>query len=162
MQSAIQKMKFNGMIPIMFRKFFVPLLALSLTFMLANCAPRLDKRGKALDPNDLKKINVGLHTQSDVRKIVGSPTLIDKFNPQTWYYIYRYTSTVAFLKPEEKKLQIVAVNFSKDGIVKDIKITGQKGSRDVSLVSRETPTRGRDAGYLEQIFGNFGRIHRDQ
>ena len=120
----------------------------------------MDKRGKPLDPADLNQIKVARHTKADVQRVLGSPTLIDKFNPDAWFYLYRLTSTTAFFKPEEKTMKIVAVNFDKSGIVREVKKFGEQGTRDIAIVSRETPTRGRDVGYLEQIFGNFGRIHK--
>jgi len=124
------------------------------------CISRIDERGKLLDPDDIKKIEPSRHTQADVQRILGSPTLVDKFDPDTWFYIYRLTSTKAFFTPQEKNLKIVAVNFDKSGIVREIKQFGETGTHPVGMVSRETPTRGRNIGYLEQIFGNFGRIHK--
>ena len=127
---------------------------------LSGCAARMDKRGKPLDPNDLKQIKLLHHTQADVFRLLGSPTLIDKFDPTTWFYVYRLTSTKAFLTPQEKTLKIFAVNFNKSGIVKGVKRFGEKGTRSIPIVERQTPTKGKNVSYLEQIFGNFGRIHR--
>lgn len=131
-----------------------------ITLALQGCAARIDKRGKSIDPEDIKKIQPHKDTQADVQRLLGSPTLIDRFDKDTWFYIYRLTTSQAFFRPEEKTLKIVAVNFDKNGIVKDVKKFGESGTHPVGLVSRETPTRGRDVGYLEQIFGNFGRIHK--
>lgn len=144
----------------MLRKFFTSFAVFFMIIALSACTEQLDNRGKPVDNEDLSKIKPAAHTKSDVQRLLGSPTLIDKFSPDSWFYLYRVTTTTAFFKPHEKALKIVAVNFDKSGIVKEIKTFGEKGTRDINIVSRETPTKGKDVGYLEQIFGNFGRIHK--
>lgn len=144
----------------MLRKFLTSFTVLFAIISLSACTEQLDNRGKPIDNEDLIKIKLTHHTKADVQQLLGSPTLIDKFSPDSWFYLYRVTTTTAFFKPAEKELKIVAVNFDKSGIVREIKTFGEKGTRDINIVSRETPTKGKDVGYLEQIFGNFGRIHK--
>lgn len=131
-----------------------------LALGLSACVTQIDNRGKPVEPEDLKRLRPHEHKKEDVQRLLGSPTLIDKFSPDTWFYLYRVTSSTAFFTPDEKLLKIVAVKFDKSGILGAVEVSGEKGTHPVSVVLRETPTKGREPGYLEQVFGNFGRIHR--
>lgn len=144
----------------MFKTFAAFLQIFLVGGVLTGCVPQVDNHGKGIDSEDLKKIKPHMHTREDVRRLLGSPSLVDRFSPDTWFYLYRITSSTAFFTPEEKELKIIAVIFHKNGMVKDVKVSGEKGTQSIPVVGRETPTKGKETGYLEQIFGNFGRIHR--
>jgi len=50
------------------------------------------------------------------------------------------------------------VEFDPKGNVAGTRRYSLKDGRVVAWVSRETPTRGRELTFLEQMFGNFGRF----
>jgi outer membrane protein assembly factor BamE (lipoprotein component of BamABCDE complex) len=136
------------------------LLAAVLILMLAACAPRQDYRGVTIEEDKLKQIQVGQSTEAQVGALLGSPSTSSTFPDWgvTYYYISSETEAVAFLAPELIDQQVVAIAFDKDGKVKDVKRYGLKDGKQIAFIQRETPTRGKELTFLEQIFGNFGRF----
>lgn len=53
---------------------------------------------------------------------------------------------------------IVAVQFDEDDVVSDVLIYDTDDGRVVNYNSRVTPTRGRELGILEQLFGSLGSL----
>lgn len=132
-----------------------------LLSIIAACAPRQDYRGVNIDEEKLNLIAVGQSTEPQVGALLGSPSTTSTF-PEwgtTYYYISSETEAVAFLAPELIDQQVVAISFDKEGKVREIKRYGMKDGKQIALVQRETPTRGRELTVLEQLFGNLGRFN---
>lgn len=64
----------------------------------------------------------------------------------------------AFYHPRVVERTIVAIRFGEDDVVEEVLQYDQEDGRVINYASRETPTRGRELGLLEQIFGNVGRV----
>lgn len=144
----------------LFRPSGAVIAALLLTVITA-CAPRQDYRGLVIDEDKLKLVTVGQTTEAQVGALLGSPSTTSTF-PEwgtTFYYISSETEAVAFLAPELIDQQVVAIAFDKEGKVREIKRYGMKDGRQIAFVERETPTRGRELTFLEQLFGNLGRFN---
>ena len=139
-------------------------LAAAFLLLLNACAPREEYRGTSIDEEKLKQVVVGQTTETQVATLLGSPSTTSTFPDwgTTYYYISSETEAVAFLAPEVIDQQVVAIAFDKQSDkVKDIKRYGLKDGKQVAFVERETPTRGKELGVLEQLFGNFGRFNGD-
>ena len=52
---------------------------------------------------------------------------------------------------------MTAIRFSEEDVVEEVLEYDQTDGRVINYASRETPTRGRELGLWEQIFGNVGR-----
>ncbi len=48
------------------------------------------------------------------------------------------------------------VEFHSAGFVKQVSFLSDEDIRDVDIVPRGTPTKGRELGFLQQIRGNIG------
>jgi len=126
----------------------------------AACAPRQDYRGAQIDEDRLKQVQVG-SPESQVMAMLGSPSTTSTFQQWgvTWYYISKETEAVAFLAPETIDQQVLAISFDKENKVSQIKRYGLKDGKEVAFVGRETPTKGKELTFLEQLFGNFGKFN---
>ena len=49
-----------------------------------------------------------------------------------------------------------------NGLVSDVAEYGLEDGRVVAIADRETPTRGRELTFLEQLLGNVGRLPTEQ
>lgn len=125
---------------------------------LSGCAPTIDNRGYETENVDFSKIQVGVHTTDQVHALLGSPSTVSPFPPQTWYYISKVTSTTSFMKPVDLEQKTLAIIFDNNGIVKSIEASDGENIRKITPVKRETQTAGYQTGVLREIFSNFGRI----
>jgi outer membrane protein assembly factor BamE (lipoprotein component of BamABCDE complex) len=121
------------------------------------CTPMMANNGfTAIDvkPTDIK---VGEDTRSTVLTKLGSPTTQATFDPNTWYYLSQTTEKYAYYRPRPTKRDVVAISFDKDEKVASIKELTLKDGYQIAYDKRETPTRGRQMNWLEQLIGGIGR-----
>ncbi len=125
---------------------------------LGGCVNTIDTRGYLADEEVIGDLIPGVDNRDSVLAALGSASITGTFDINTWYYFSRTTSTVAFLRPKIRQQSILKITFNNDGNVDEIHSYTLADAREVNLVSRETPTRGRELGLLEQLFGNIGRF----
>jgi outer membrane protein assembly factor BamE (lipoprotein component of BamABCDE complex) len=136
----------------------VLLLASAATILLGACEPRVDQRGHVATPGSIEKLQPGQQTRNDVLTLLGSPSTTATFDDETWYYISQRVETTAFLAPDVKDQQVMALKFDKAGVLKDMNTYTLQDGRAVEMVDRKTPTAGKELTIIEQIFGNVGRF----
>ncbi|MDO8287849.1 MAG: outer membrane protein assembly factor BamE [Parvibaculum sp.] len=118
-------------------------------------------RGYIVDEDNLKKLKPGITTLAQVGEYMGSPSTISTDDGVAWYYITVKTQTFLFFAPEEEERTVVAVYFDKTDVVQEVLYYGLQDGQVVDLVTRTTPTRGKELTILGQLFGNLGRFNKD-
>ncbi len=134
------------------------LCAAALIGLLSGCEETVHLRGNTPDPTVISSIKSGIHTKADITRLLGSPSTIATFEKEIWYYIGGRVKTVSFFEPEVLERKIVTVHFDKRGIVTGLNEKDASKNIAVSLVERETPTRGKELTVLQQLIGNVGRF----
>jgi len=133
-----------------------PALAAALVALaLAACDLRTDTQGNLVDPQALKQVKPGALNKEQVQTLLGTPSSISTFDQSTWYYIGKQTQQIAFLDPSVLQQRVVAIDFDRNGIVTAIHQYGEADGRDVDIVSRTTPTRGKELGPIDQLWQTF-------
>jgi outer membrane protein assembly factor BamE (lipoprotein component of BamABCDE complex) len=140
----------------MLRKTAAFALAASLAATAA-CSPVVYHQGfQVVDvrPADVK---IGQDTRSTVLEKLGSPTAQSTFDKDTWFYISQLRSQTSYYNPKTIQRDVTAIAFDHDTQqVKSVdKYTLQDG-RVVAYNTSETPTRGREMTFLEQLVGSIG------
>lgn len=126
-------------------------------FGAAGCEATINPRGYLPDPQLSQKIRVGVDTKASVQANLGSPSTMGTFNDSVWYYISTTQEDFLFFRPEELDRKVVAVTFGADERVAAVKELGPADGVEVAFSDEETPSRGRELTFLQQIFGNVGR-----
>jgi outer membrane protein assembly factor BamE (lipoprotein component of BamABCDE complex) len=106
----------------------------------------------------LANIEVGQVNKREVVEFIGSPSTIELFKGESWYYISEKIETKAFFAPKINSRKVLIIRFNKKDIVKEIKIIGLKEAKNIKMVDRITPTAGQELTFLKQLFGNIGRF----
>lgn len=114
--------------------------------------------GYAPDEINPADVEPGLDTRSSVLAQLGSPSTESVFDDNTWMYITTIQERFAFFRPEISTRTITAIRFSDEDVVEEVLKYNQDDGRVISYASRETPTRGRELGLWEQIFGTVGQV----
>jgi outer membrane protein assembly factor BamE (lipoprotein component of BamABCDE complex) len=133
------------------------LAACAIVFLSA-CTPTVAQHGNMLKKEQIAKIEPGVHTRSDVLRILGSPTTQSPFNDNVWYYIGQETEKRGILDPEVTQEEIYVVAFDENETVKTINLADQ-GRVDVPIERAKTPTHGNDMTVMQQFLGNLGRFN---
>ena len=126
--------------------------------MLAACETIVDQRGFAATPGSVEKLEVGSQSREDVIRLIGSPSTVATFNPITWYYISQKQETWAFMQPVMLEQNVLQLTFNESGRLQAMKKYDLSNGKDIEMVSRITPTAGKELTVLEQIMGNVGRF----
>lgn len=129
----------------------------ALVLIMTGCESQVDSRGNAPDPKRIMSIKPGVHKRQDVERRLGAPSTITAFDNEIWYYISGRVKSVAFFKPKLVKRKILAVKFDKHGIVKKITELDTTKQKEIPFVERETPTKGKELTFIQQIIGNVGK-----
>ncbi len=139
----------------------VPILLVGAVFAplaISGCANNVEQRGFAPTPGSVEKLEVGTQSRDDIVRLIGSPSAVATFNPNVWYYISEKQESWAFMKPEITDQKVMQLTFNESGRLQNIKKYDQSDAQDITMVSRITPTAGKELTILEQILGNVGRF----
>lgn len=116
-------------------------------------------RGNRVDPDLLKELVIGTSTKKDASSLLGSPTTHATFDDNQWIYISETTHTRIGQTPGVLKQNVTVLDFDPNGTLRGIKRLNEDDGRDVSVVSRSTPSPGSEASFLQQLLGNVGRYN---
>lgn len=132
--------------------------ALVTAGLCAGCSATVDLRGNLPDPELVEEIQIGRSSHDAVSRAIGTASTVATFDQDTWYYIGKKTETTSFFKPTVIDQKVLMIRFTKAGVVEEIRWFDKEDGRDIQMVSRITPTRGKDLGILEQLLGNVGKF----
>lgn len=126
--------------------------------LLSGCTT-IDIHGTEVEPEQLAKIQVGVTTKDQVRKLLGTPSSVSPFGNNTWYYMFEETERRAFFNPKVIRGNIIRIEFDGQNRVVCWNCLSEKDYQGVSHVTREEPTSGHTFSVIEQLFGNIGRFN---
>lgn len=116
-------------------------------------------RGNRVDADQIKELVPGTSTRADATSLLGSPTAKATFDDSTWIYIGEVTRTRVGRAPGILQQDVVVLNFDQGGVLRGVKRLNQDDSREVSVVSRSTPSPGSEASFMQQLLGNVGKFN---
>ena len=137
------------------RLLFVPL---ALAIGLGGCTQIRNSQGFIADEELLASVQPGVDNKQSVQKALGRPTMVAQWDDKVWYYMSRSTEQLAFLRPEPTAQNILIVRFAADGTVEKVERRGLEQVADITPDSDKTPTLGREASLIEDLFGNIGTV----
>jgi outer membrane protein assembly factor BamE (lipoprotein component of BamABCDE complex) len=121
--------------------------------MLSACSSTTDifHNGYVADAQSLQLIPVG-SSREQVLLTMGTPSTTATFDSEVFYYISQVRERkAAFLKPKLVEQTILAIYFSKDGIVTNKANYTLQDGKVFDTISRTTPTGGKDFTFLQQL-----------
>ena len=100
----------------------------------------------------------GLDTKESVLAKYGEPSMIGTFNRDAWYYMNSSDQTRAFFHAKTNRRFVVAFHFDEEGVLASEERFDLSDANNIKVVSRETPTRGKELNFWEQLLGNVGQL----
>ena len=139
-------------------KLIAPVVLLGLAVSTGGCTSIRETRGYFNDERLTGLVQPGIDNQQSVRATLGRPTFTSQFGPETWYYVSSTTGRKPFVRPRIEEHGVLAVRFDGVGNV----VAADRSGIDQVVYLRpdgdETPTLGRERGFLEDLFGNIGTV----
>ena len=143
------------------RRLVAALAPLALGLALAACEGKIVTHGDPIDTVEFARVQPGISSRADVVAALGTPSSVATFDDDVWYYLSNREQTIAFLAPESIERQVVTIRFDDQGVVSSIEKFGLERSREVDVVSRETPSFGQSPSVIQQMLGNLGRFNKE-
>ena len=134
------------------------LLSTAVILALSACTPTVAQRGNMLENHQIEQVVIGVHSRTDILRILGSPTTTAPFDDKIWYYIGQETQKKGILDPAVTQERIFVVRFNDQGTV----IAMQESEDDrinVPVTRDKTETHGNDITVLQEFLGNIGRFN---
>ncbi len=121
---------------------------------LSGCSStgELINQGYVVDQQALDLTPVG-SSREQVLLSLGTPSTTATFdNDEVFYYVsQKRFRAAAFMKPRLVEQSVLAVYFDEEGIVTQIANYGLQDGRVYDMISRTTPTGGKDQTFLGQL-----------
>lgn len=125
--------------------------------MLGACSNEyfIQTEGNMPTKDDITQVKRGM-PQSEVRKIMGSPSVISSLDHRTWIYMNSTMERMAFFEPEELDRNVVAIEFNHDGKVEKVVQLTKENGRNIAISKDE------NAGYGQRrnLYGKILRRRR--
>jgi outer membrane protein assembly factor BamE (lipoprotein component of BamABCDE complex) len=140
------------------RRRFTTITAISLLagLGLAGCVGETLNRGYVPSESALAQVQVGA-PREQVLIALGTPSTTADFGGEVFYYISQKTSRpVAFMNSHVVDQTVLAIYMDQNGQVARVANYGLEDGKIIDLVSRTTPTGGKDFSFLAQIFAATG------
>lgn len=130
---------------------------------LGACTPTVVTRGNLISQTKFDQVSPQKSTRADVVQAWGPPTTTSPFDPNVWYYIGETTAQKGIYAPEVEKRRIIRVKFdpANNDTVIEVADFDPKLAKDVEIVSRTTPTAGKEFTAVQQFIGNLGKFNQD-
>lgn len=106
---------------------------------------------------DVSSLKRGMN-QEEVRKILGSPSVVSSLDHRSWIYMNSTMKRLAFFKPEEIERNVVAVEFDLDGKVEKVVQLTKANGVEVIVSEDETPVMSNEEGFMQKYFGGVGQF----
>ena len=126
--------------------------------VLTGCTTIPGYRGYIRDELLVNSVQPGIDNRESVERTLGRPSFVSQFGNQTWYYISSRTEQAPFGSPQIDDHNVLAVSFDASGNVSTAERSGMERVVRINPESDETPTLGRERGFLEDLFGNIGQV----
>ncbi|MEW4448807.1 outer membrane protein assembly factor BamE [Qipengyuania sp. JC766] len=140
------------------RKTMLAAAVLAGATALGGCSSIRENRGYVADSLLSSSVQPGIDNQQSVEATLGRPTFTSQFGEPTWYYVSSVTGRAPFIRPRIKEHDVLAVRFDAAGNVVAAERSGIEQVAYLSPDGDETPTLGRERGFLEDLFGNIGSV----
>lgn len=127
-------------------------LCVAACALLMGCTPVVSQRGYLQDLDNEAGIDPATDTKTTIQQRLGYPSTEATFGADAWYYISSVEKQIAFFRPTVESRAILAIYFDKNGKVSEIKHFTLQDGHVFTLETRETPSRGRELTFLQQLF----------
>lgn len=129
-----------------------------IALILTACGPVRTYHGYLADEKIPSQVKPDEDTRSTVLAQLGSPSSTAPFHENVWFYMTTEATQFAYQRKRTKARTVVGIAFDESDVVSEVATYDLTDGQIIQYARRETPTRGRELGILEQVFGNIGAL----
>ena len=128
--------------------------------VVTNCSPKkvIDHHGVPFLDKKQKSLVVNESNKNDIKKTLGSPSTVSKFNNDIWIYIERKQTQSELKNLGQMKIyknDILVLEIDKLGILVSKKFYNIENMKDIQLANETTGTTFRGNSFLSEFMSSM-------
>ncbi|MBN8511491.1 MAG: outer membrane protein assembly factor BamE [Rickettsiales bacterium] len=137
---------------------FLRIISVISLLFLYGCKT-VDVRGQYVSDEYINEINKEKPTKEKLADMIGSPTYVPDYSPNTWYYIQRSLAKRAWFTPTVQEQRIVKVTFANEKVI-SAELLNNTQNEYLQAQSAFTKTKGTDQSGIQKFVKNIGRFNK--
>lgn len=129
------------------------------SFTLVGCQS-IDMHGQFVEAAAIEELEHKKLNKEQVIELIGTPTTVPEYSPNTWYYIQRALAKRAWFEPKIIEQRIVKVTFNQNDQVEEVEVLQGGGEEPVQVVREYTKTYGTELNPAQKFIKNIGRFNK--
>ena len=119
----------------------------------------ISNRGEYVDSAKLSAIEKNHVSKAQVVEMLGEPTIVPDYTPNTWYYVSRKVQDKIWSRPGIKAQRVVKITFVADNVSK-VEVTDKRPKNDINVERDATIAKGTEESAVQTFVKNFGRFNK--
>lgn len=141
------------------RTYLAGIISVFFLLTISGCQS-IDVRGQFVSDNAINQVNSEKPTQEGLIAMIGTPTYIPDYSPNTWYYIQRSLARKAWFDPKVEQQRIVKITFTKNKRVCEAILLENSQNEAIVANSAFTKTYGTEQSSIQKFVKNIGRFNQ--
>lgn len=141
------------------RTYFTGIISVFFLLTISGCQS-IDVRGQFVSDSAIKQVNIKKPTQEELIAMIGTPTYVPDYSPNTWYYIQRSLARKAWFDPKVTQQRIVKITFTKNKRVDEAILLENMQNEAIVANSAFTKTHGTEQSSIQKFVKNIGRFNQ--
>lgn len=138
---------------------FTGIITVFFLLTISGCQS-IDVRGQFISDSVIEQVNIKKPNQEELIVMVGTPTYIPDYSPDTWYYIQRSLARKAWFDPKVVQQRIVKVTFAKNKRVREAVLLKNSQNESIVINNAFTKTYGTEQSGVQKFVKNIGRFNQ--
>jgi len=138
----------------------VKLFVLAASILILSGCQTIDIRGQYVEDTAITKLEERALNKGEVVELIGTPTLIPDYSPNTWYYVQRSMAKRAWFEPKVIEQRIVEVKFNNANIVDEVVVRNNSQVDGMKGTAEYTQVYGTEANGIQKFIRNIGRFNK--
>lgn len=134
------------------------ILLVLCVFVLSGCQS-INNRGEYVAKETLEAIEKNHVSKEQVIEMLGEPTIVPDYTPNTWYYVARKVQDKVWSRPSIKSQRVVKITFNGNNVDK-VEITDKRPRNNIDVDHDITAVKGTEESAVQTFVKNFGRFNK--
>lgn len=138
----------------------IKLLIAAAPILLLSSCQTIDIRGQYVEDAAILKLEKRSLSKAEVVDLIGTPTIVPDYTPNTWYYVQRSLARRVWFEPKVIEQRIVEVKFSNNDVVSEVAVLNDSQIEGIKNTSEYTQVYGTEANGVQKFVRNIGRFNK--
>jgi outer membrane protein assembly factor BamE (lipoprotein component of BamABCDE complex) len=143
-----------------FMKSLIIKLSVFASILILTGCQTIDIRGQYVEDAAIAQLQTRTMTKAEVVNLIGTPTIVPDYTPNTWYYVQRSLARRAWFDPKVIEQRIVEVRFNNKDVVSEVLVLNDLQIDEIKSSSEYTKTYGTEANDIQKFVRNIGRFNK--